>query len=149
MKHITEEQFVSYLYQEMPQDAKLMVENHLNGCPECRALLEGLQNTIVAVDSLPDYCPEGALERLSSQFEAKTATKSDIMTPEELAEMLKVPLSTIYELLTDLPYLNLAGQIRFRRDSINHWLELREHNSHRDAKIVYEDMSVRLWRDAI
>ncbi|HBC73784.1 MAG TPA: hypothetical protein DC017_02780 [Candidatus Wallbacteria bacterium] len=74
----------------------------------------------------------------------------DIMTPEELAENLKIPASSIYDMLGEIPHLILAGRVRFRRSSIDKWLDSREKNSPTKISTIRDfDDSVKLWRNVI
>jgi excisionase family DNA binding protein len=74
----------------------------------------------------------------------------DILTPEELAEYLKIPANSIYDMLNEIPHLVLAGRVRFRRSSIDKWLDSREKNSpaKRSASLDFDD-SIKLWRNVI
>jgi|3_EtaG_2_1085321.scaffolds.fasta_scaffold04048_7 excisionase family DNA binding protein len=49
----------------------------------------------------------------------------DLMTPEELADYLKVSLRTIYSYAQKgkIPAFKIVGQWRFDRDEIESWLE--------------------------
>ncbi len=72
------------------------------------------------------------------------------MTPGELAEFLKIPLEGIYDLLSDIPYLTLAGQIRFRRSSVEKWLEIREKNPVAPRQALRDlDDSPKLWLNVV
>jgi len=75
---------------------------------------------------------------------------SEIMTPGELADFLKIPLEGIYDLLSDIPYLTLAGQIRFRRSSVEKWLEIREKNPLTPKHALRDiDDSPKLWLNVV
>lgn len=47
-------------------------------------------------------------------------TRADVMTAREVAEMLSLPLSTVYELARrgDLPCSRLGRAVRFLRDDV-------------------------------
>ncbi|MCX7661052.1 MAG: helix-turn-helix domain-containing protein [Candidatus Omnitrophica bacterium] len=57
-------------------------------------------------------------------------TRKDLMTIEELAHYLKVKPRTIYEWLKQgkIPAIKLVGQWRFRKESIDRWLQQHEIN---------------------
>jgi len=77
-------------------------------------------------------------------------TISDMMTPEELAEYLKIPASSIYDMLGEVPHLILAGRVRFRKNSIDKWLDSREKNAPAKISAIRDfDDSVKLWRNVI
>jgi len=77
-------------------------------------------------------------------------TTSDIMTPEELSEYLKIPANSIYDMLGEIPHLILAGRVRFRKNSIDKWLDSREKNAPAKISAMRDfDDSVKLWRNVI
>ena len=50
---------------------------------------------------------------------------SEILTIEELADLLKVSTRTIRRIVKrrELPYIRIGRQLRFRRESIDAWLD--------------------------
>lgn len=52
--------------------------------------------------------------------------QSDLMTLEELARWLQVPVDDVYAHLDQLPAFEFAGRVRFRRSAIESWIEERE-----------------------
>jgi len=62
-----------------------------------------------------------------------SVTDDDVMTPEEVAAMLKVPEGTIYELTRKrygrrhggltLPKFRAGRELRFRREDVLKWIE--------------------------
>lgn len=77
-------------------------------------------------------------------------TISEIMTPEELSEYLKIPANSIYDMLGEIPHLVLAGRVRFRKNSIDKWLDSREKNAPAKLSTMSNfDDSVKLWRNVI
>jgi len=86
----------------------------------------------------------------TSNIKDETPVTSEIMTPGELADFLKIPLEGIYDLLSDIPYLTLAGQIRFRRSSVEKWLEIREKNPVAPKHALRDlDDSPKLWLSVV
>jgi len=86
----------------------------------------------------------------TSNIKDEAPVTSEIMTPGELADFLKIPLAGIYDLLSDIPYLTLAGQIRFRRSSVEKWLEIREKNPVTPKRALIDlDDSPKLWRNVV
>jgi excisionase family DNA binding protein len=53
---------------------------------------------------------------------------SEFLTAEEVAEYLRLPLSTVYKLAQDkrLPGFKVGKHWRFRRDTIQKWIEAQE-----------------------
>ncbi len=86
----------------------------------------------------------------TSNIKDEAPVISEIMTPGELADFLKIPLEGIYDLLSDIPYLTLAGQIRFRRSSVEKWLEIREKNPVMPKQALRDlDDSPKLWLSVV
>jgi len=53
---------------------------------------------------------------------------SEFMTAEEVAEYLRLPLSTVYKLVKDkkLPGFKVGKHWRFRKDSFQEWIKKQE-----------------------
>jgi len=49
-----------------------------------------------------------------------------VLTVEELARYLRVPVGDVYEQLEELPAFEFAGEVRFLRASIDNWIRERE-----------------------
>ena len=51
-----------------------------------------------------------------------------LMTPEDLARMLKVSRGHVYRLVSKrrVPFVKLGGSVRFRRERIERWIESKE-----------------------
>lgn len=60
------------------------------------------------------------------QAEMDLRAEHDLMTVEELAAYLRVSPQKVYEMLDDIPHIELNYEIRFRRSSVDQWLKLRE-----------------------
>jgi excisionase family DNA binding protein len=54
--------------------------------------------------------------------------ESDFMTADEVAEYLRLPLSTVYKLVQDkkIPGFKVGKHWRFRKDTITQWIEYQE-----------------------
>ena len=50
--HLNEEQLLDYRYGDLPE-AKLVIEQHLHECEQCRASYESLKSVLAMVESLP------------------------------------------------------------------------------------------------
>lgn len=174
MKHPSDELIITFLYNEAGTDENRWIESHMAECKSCALKINAMKKTINAMNSLKDEeVPIFLADKISAGFEdddrpaiiensktsdAKTTSViknetqsvSEIMTPGELAEFLKIPLAGIYDLLSDIPYLTLAGQIRFRRSSVEKWLEVREKNPVA-PKQAFQDLddSPKLWRNVV
>jgi excisionase family DNA binding protein len=53
---------------------------------------------------------------------------SEFLTAEEVAEYLRLPLSTVYKLVQDkrLPGFKVGKHWRFRKDAIQNWIKDQE-----------------------
>ncbi len=61
----------------------------------------------------------------------KEVKRMELLSPIELANLLKVRPGTIYSWISrgvDIPYVRIAGTLRFRRDSIESWILQKEEN---------------------
>ncbi len=58
--------------------------------------------------------------------------ESEFMTAEEVAEYLRLPLSTVYKLAQDkrLPGFKVGKHWRFRREAILEWVKEKEKSSY-------------------
>lgn len=56
---------------------------------------------------------------------------SEFLTAEEVAEFLRLPLSTVYKLVQDkkLPGFKVGKHWRFRREAFQEWIKQKENNS--------------------
>ena len=56
---------------------------------------------------------------------------SEFLTAEEVAEYLRLPLSTVYKLVQDkrLPGFKVGKHWRFRLETFNEWIKQKENNS--------------------
>lgn len=152
MSHLTDECMMELVYPEGAEHSCSDAEKHLEQCSECRNRLEEFRKTLSTVSCMKEPEAEHFIEKLAAayEFREKGRADSEIMTPEETAELLRVPLCAIYEMLSELPYLNLAGRIRFRKSAVMKYLESVEHNSRQEeSSPADEDVSVSLWRDAV
>ena len=70
------------------------------------------------------------LDKNLSFVRMNSMVTSNLMTIEDLAAYLKVTRRTIYEWLrhNKIPAVKLVGQWRFKRDTIDDWIE--RHSSH-------------------
>lgn len=86
----------------------------------CRELTEELTKVRRIADELAARL--AALE----QAEMDARAERDLMTVEELAAYLRITPQKVYEMLEDIPHIDLNYEIRFRRSSVDQWLRLRE-----------------------
>lgn len=200
MKHLTESEFMDYIYDELSNSARKNIDSHLNSCTSCKNTLSEMGQTLSMIDTLPDtdskytenhqngfsetyaenprngngaayaenlrngtapaYAENSqsasssesssSVELAENIKDESSSSISEVLTPEELAEYLKITLADVFDLLSDIPYINIAGRIRFRRESVLKWLSMREQNSLASRETpVYQDLSVKLWREVV
>ena len=116
------------------------VRQHLADCPSCARLLEAMRTTADMTDRLLDMDPPRALcLRIMAQtgdgFGPDLAAAPEIMTPEQLARFLQVPLAKLEDEIGALPSFEIAGELRFRKDRLLEWIEERERS--RECDRVY------------
>lgn len=54
--------------------------------------------------------------------------ESEFLTAEEVSQYLRIPLSTVYKLVTDktLPAFRVGKHWRFRREALREWIKQQE-----------------------
>jgi len=64
---------------------------------------------------------------------------SEFLTAEEVAEYLRLPLSTVYKLVQDkrLPGFKVGKHWRFRKDSIEKWINDQERKNVLSEEVKY------------
>lgn len=113
-----------------PSEASALAA-HLEACAACGAESEGVAGVRDALAPAPDEEGPGddVLGRVQSRLSAARESAvpgSEVLTPEELAEMLQVSVDDIFENLDQLPAFEFAGRVRFRRRAIEAWLQEQE-----------------------
>lgn len=151
----TQEQITAWLDGEAEPECRAALEEHLDGCADCRAEASLLSGVSARVRSLPRLQPSASwdlgLERKLSALKVEdlsaqivrlcaitealagrlrsleaAATPGEIMTLEEVAAYLRVTPEKVAEMLHELPRIEMNYEVRFRRSSIDQWLKLRE-----------------------
>jgi excisionase family DNA binding protein len=61
------------------------------------------------------------------QDAARPQAEEPLMTVDEVAAYLRMPREQIYSTLDELPYVEMSYELRFRKSSIDEWLERHEH----------------------
>jgi hypothetical protein len=84
-----------------------------------------------AVDTLPDEEPPESVSfavrrEVDRLLAPGLSAAPEIMTIEELARYLRVPVEAIEQELATLPAFEVAGELRFRRDRVTEWVRRRE-----------------------
>ena len=119
---------------ELDATAVQLVRSHVAACPACRRLLAALRATDVLLEELPDEPPARSLAvRILGQVDEFAAPSEvpDVMTPEQLARFLQVPLASLEEQIDTIPAFEVGGQLRFRKDRVMEWIGEREREHER------------------
>lgn len=66
----------------------------------------------------------------------QVADESEFLTAEEVADYLRIPLSTVYKLTQDqkLPAFKVGKHWRYKKRSIQDWIDLQERKPGNPAK---------------
>lgn len=109
---------VAYVYEDISQKDKLLLEKHLASCPKCSVELQKLQETQLSCN----YWQEQPVNEnlLHNTF---LKTKPEILTPEELAVYLRISVSEIINSVDNIPHFKIGKSIRFRRETIQQWIK--------------------------
>ena len=108
---------------------------HLPACADCSAEAEGVAAVRSSLAPVEEEAPGlEVLDRVRSRLAlAAPAPTADVLTPEELAQMLRVSVDDIYDNLDALPAFEFAGRVRFRRRAIEAWMEEQEQRWRHEA----------------
>lgn len=127
--HPDDATLIGLFYGELPASEREPLLAHLAACPACAARRESLDSTLAGLD-LP--CPDGGARALRTALRvaalpdpaAKPASPADeILTPEEVAEWLKVPAESVGRMLHALPHFVFDGQVRIRKEALLHFID--------------------------
>jgi hypothetical protein len=125
----------AYLDGELPSEQEREWRRHLAACPACQRLLDGLRDADRSLSALAAGAPAAdALLRVQQHVrqELGMAKQREILTLEEAADFLRVEPDELAEVLDDLPWFELAGRIRFRRQALLDWVRKRERECTRE-----------------
>lgn len=109
---------------------------HVAACEACAAEADGVAAVRTGLAPAADEEPPGdeLLARVKTRLaRAAPAPTADILTVEELAQLLRVSPDEVYEHLDELPAFEFAGRVRFRRRAIEQWIEEQEQRWRRQA----------------
>lgn len=132
--HPDERTLIDHFYGELPVDAADRLRAHLAECPDCAAAFATIEADLVSLD-LP--CPDGGARAVRTALRvaglpdpaARPATAvrgsspDEILTPEEVAAWLKVPVDSVGRMLHALPHFVFDGQVRIRKEALLHFID--------------------------
>lgn len=106
-----------------------VLEQHAPTCATCRQRLARLREVDAALGNLrPDRPSAGtilATRRLLAE-ETRPQSEPEVLTLEEVAAFLRIPVEELRPFVMELPAFELGGQVRVRRARLLEWLEQRE-----------------------
>ncbi len=122
----------------VPEERGRMLEEHAAACKACAASLGTLQALrqllgASAVEAVPDSArlrALGAILQAAAEAPGRTdvplSGPPQIMDLAEVAAFLRVSEAKVRRILPDLPHFAVAGELRFRRESVERWIEREE-----------------------
>ena len=116
---------------ELTPEEEAEVAAHRETCAACAAEINDvdiLRDVLVGGDGDEEEPPgPELLERVKSRLaQAAPAPTAEVLTIEELAQLLRVPVDEVYAHLGELPAFEFAGRVRFRRAAVERWIEEQE-----------------------
>lgn len=116
---------------ELAERTAAEVRAHLAECQDCAGLLAAMQHLTAMTDDLREEEPSRMLSlrilRAVDDLLAPDFTDApEIMTPEQLARFLRVPIEQLEEEMLSLPAFEIGGHLRFRKQVVLEWIEERE-----------------------
>ena len=121
---LSDERLLDLHYDELTPDEAAAARAHLAACPACAARFASLAADLTALDlPAPDggHRALGAALRLTGARPApapSTPADAEILTPEEVADYLKVGVENVMNMLHALPHFVFDGQVRIRKEAL-------------------------------
>lgn len=112
---------------EIAEVALRGLRHHLAACPACSKELRRLRRateTLRASSLVPPAAD--ACSKLQREIRRESATAPDIFDLEGLADWLRIHARELEPFLDRIPAFEVAGRLRFRRSSVEAWIEERE-----------------------
>ena len=142
--NVTYDELAAFAANDLPAARRGAVELHLGECAACRRRLDALRRADSALRQLRRLePPPEAVRDARDAFRSHAASlpPPEIMTLDDVARFLRVPLDDVRAMWDELPAFELAGQIRVRRTKLMEWIEERERGCRRRAaedQVVHE-----------
>lgn len=105
------------LYNELSEKENKMVSDHITVCKKCRKTIADYRK----IHNLLDRWPEQPVGK--HLFTAIIEhLQPEILTPDELAVYLRVPVDEILVNIETIPHIKIGKSIRFHRRTIIQWI---------------------------
>jgi anti-sigma factor RsiW len=119
-----------YFDRELNSEEISRFSDHLETCDGCRKKLTLLiavrKSLLTALDTaLPDDADLKIRKKLRAEM-LPDPLPNDILDIDDVAGLLKIPVSELITIIDLLPGFEVAGRLRFRRDRIMDWIRQRE-----------------------
>lgn len=114
---------------DLPEARAEELRNHLAGCGVCAERLATLRRLDVGLHALGRFEPPAdAVLRARRAAASAIGQRSlpEVMTPEEVAQFLRVDRDEVGDVLAEVPAFEIAGKVRVRRDRLLAWVAERE-----------------------
>ena len=113
------------------KDRKTM-DSHLERCSACRAELDRMTQLTDALRNLPDGRISDAADlQIRSRVHARIPSEHptpEILDLDGVARLLGVSVRDTAAMADELPGFELNGTLRFRREAVLEWIQVREKN---------------------
>jgi len=114
----------------LPEDVTREARSHAAGCAACAEELGSLERLRQALseagaDALPGNTRLRVMGALLAAAQAE-ASPPETMTLPEVAAYLRVSESGVCAVLDRIPHFEVAGEVRFRRESLERWIAREE-----------------------
>jgi hypothetical protein len=114
---------------DLPEGQTDEFRRHVAGCEFCTARLTALRRMDGDLQALGRFEPSAdSLLRVRRAVGSVLGRRvlPEIMTPEEVAQFLRVERNEVGDVLAEVPAFEIAGRVRVRRDRLLAWLAERE-----------------------
>jgi mycothiol system anti-sigma-R factor len=119
---------------ELSETTQAALEEHVRSCAECAEELGALQRLRGLLQRSAEEAPSAELRARVQRAVLLTAAEAEracsdppaIMTPAEVASFLRVREDELSRVIHQIPHFTVAGQLRFRRERVERWIELQE-----------------------
>ncbi|MBI2920863.1 MAG: zf-HC2 domain-containing protein [Planctomycetes bacterium] len=100
---------------------------HLDGCRTCAGEMRRLRRAMETLRKSSLVPPAAdACARLHEDMRKESPALPEVLDLDGLADWLRLPARELEPFLDQIPAFEIAGRLRFRRSSVEKWIEERE-----------------------
>jgi len=132
--NVSYEELAAFAAHDMAQGNLDGLRRHIETCEACRNRLAALEKVDGLLHAMVREEPpaRAVLNAWRAVLDETRDSRGDeIMTIEEVASFLKVPLDDLDLIVSEIPSFELAGHLRVRRVKLFEWIEDRERRHRR------------------